>query len=345
MTSSAAAHAWDPYARLTALSLAALLATTVAMVAAESVLHTGSGDTLIAFRNFLGYGHFALAYIFAWRMIRRDHGTTWALAYLPVFLALVAAYAFVQRYMISVATDALFIMVIFMIHHGSNEILFREQSRNGYRPFDWTPRRILWVALAAWLVVVDRSAMPSNPLHPHLPFIATVWLGGWAYYGWRYLITQPSTTPARLGWAGLGGLVIAAAALTPSGAILFAKHRFAFLVIYHYLIWYVFYTRKLLARSGGWGRWPSGVRSLEDAWKAATTIPVGFLGLVLVGNVVLFGLFLLFDPVTQWAHATLKLDFFQVNTFAHVMFGVGLPSRAAAATTRAPDTSQTVTFA
>jgi hypothetical protein len=243
------------------------------------------------------------------------------------FLSLVALYAAAQRWWVAEPIDGLFIMVIFMSHHFSNEVLFRQQIGNGYRPFPWSAQRILWVALAVWLVFVDRFATPTHPWSGAFIPVLAVWVLGWMIYGWRYLLSVPAKWPSRLGWSLVGAAVLWRSSQSPGEPFFAVQHKFAWIVIYHYVIWYVFYTRKLLDRTGAWMGQRSLPRSLSEAWAFATTIPLGFVALVTISNLVILGIYFAADPVAVWLVETTKLDFFRINTFAHLIFGLGLPRR------------------
>jgi len=305
-----------------AFSMMATLLLPLGLLSAGHLDHGG----IVRLRNFLGYGHFALAYIFTWRLVRRQlGGRRAALGYVGVFLAVVALYAAAQRWWLAESIDGLFIMVIFMSHHFSNEVLFRQQTRNGYQPFPWTLRRILWVALAVWLVLVDRFATPDHPWHGAFAPLLAGWVAGWLCYGWRYLFGIAAPPSSRLGWAILGTAVLYWTTQPPREPFFAVQHKFAWIVIYHYVIWYVFYARKLSARTGAWMATRPLPRSPSEAWAFATTVPIGFLALVAIGNLVIFGIYLAVDPVAVWLVETTELDFFRINTFAHLIFGLGLP--------------------
>jgi len=290
---------------------------------------------IIRLRNFFGYGHFVLAYIFTWRLACRAYGSRRAaLGYVGVFLAVVALYAAAQRWWVPQSINYLFIVALFMTHHASNEMLFRQQSANGYRPFDWTQPRALWVALAIGLVVLDQVAFHAPQWPGTLVPVAALWLTGWLVYGWRYLIKAPERSGVALaGWVAsgiLGGWL----ALQPSGhPVVTSNASFAWIVIYHYMVWYVFYTRKLLSRAGSWQLQPTAslgsLGSPAVLWRYVTTVPVGFLSLVVLANLAIFGIYVTVDPVARWVSDTTSLNFFQVNTVAHILFGVGLPRAAA----------------
>jgi len=297
---------------------------------------------LVRLRNALGYGHFTLAYIFAWRLLRRQVSQQVAVVYLALFLGLVALYAVSQQW-VPESLNALFNMGLFMTHHGANEVLFRQQTRNGYRVFAWTPRLILWVALAVGLVLLDRWGLPTTPWRDSLSVAAGLWGIGWLVYGFRYLAQDGWRPWGVAGWLA-AGLFAAVCAVHPSEEAVFAvRHKFAWIVIYHYVVWYVFYTAKLLARTGGWRAPAQGLRSVSAAWKYATMVPVGFLGLVVLGNLAIVAICWVTGPVSDWMTATTQLDFFHINTFAHIMFGVGLPAapRQAARQAGVPAPSQT----
>ena len=298
---------------------------TLVLVVGLLSVHRFDHASVLRLRNFLGYGHFALAYVFTWRLIRRQLGSRLvAVRYVGLVLLIVALYAAAQRWWVSAAVNDLFIMVLFMIHHASNEVLFREQGRNGNRPFPWTSRRVAWVALAVGLVFVDRTAAVLHGWHAAFPAIAAAWAGGWAAYGWRCFRAPHALWP-RAGWLCAGAFV-ARCALQPATEPFFAtQHKFAWIVIYHYLIWYVFYTRKLLARTGGWSSSERPSRSLAVLWRYATTVPGGFLTLVAIGNLSILAVFVAADPLADWVTAATRLDFFQLNTVAHILFGVGIP--------------------
>ena len=63
---------------------------------------------------------------------------------------------------------------------------------------------------------------------------------------------------------------------------------------------------------------------------------LGFLGLVAVGNLAILAIFLTADPLAVWVTDTTRLNFFQINTVAHILFGVGLPRTAATHTAQQP---------
>ncbi len=276
-------------------------------------------------RNFLGYGHFTLAYIFTWRLICRRYGSPeGAFRYLAVFLGVITLYALLQRFWLPTSLDYLFILALFMNHHFSNEILFRQQVRNGYQPLAWSVRCTHWVALGIGLAVIDQMASPTHLWHEALPGMALLWVAIWMVYGWRYLRSRVGSLPF-FGWATTGLLGILCTT-QPFREPLFTPHvRFGWIVIYHYIVWYVFYTRKLLNRTGQWRKVGETLRTFADLWRYAITVPAGFLGLVLVGNAVIFVIFQTTNPLAHWITRTTDLHFFHLNTAAHILFGLGLP--------------------
>jgi hypothetical protein len=315
------------YARLSAISFGVVALLFMSLRTLAQAGYKPMVETGILARNFLGYGHFALAYIFTWRMMCRQHGLKWSLGYLGAFLTVVALYAVAQRWWFDPAIDSLFVMMVFMVHHASNEVLFRQQSQNGYARFPWTTRRVWWVALAAWFVLVDRSAALSSPLRPMFPIAASIWIAGWLAYGWTYLWSQPAATYSRAGWVIAGSAVCFEAIRPPAMPLLSTQFNFAWLVIYHYVVWYLFYTQKLLARTGSWGSWHAPGRSLDSLWKHATTVPLGFVSMVALGNLVVLTILIAANPLAELAKAFTGLDFFNVNTIAHIVFGVGVPAK------------------
>lgn len=276
-------------------------------------------------RDILGYGHFTLAYLFTWPLVRRQLGSlAAALGYVALFLVVIAVYVALQRWL-SASLNFLFLIALFMTHHASNEILFRQQTGNGYQRVPWTARRMWWVALVVGLVFVDRLGSDAHPWHGAQRAIALAWAAAWLGYGWRYVLRAMMTALTWLGWIS-AGLTGAWCTVHPTAALLFtSQFRFGWIIIYHYLAWYVFYTRKLLYRNGGWSpAWPAP-RSLAALWRGATTIPIGFLALVILGNAAIVGLCLVGDPVARDLNAATGLNFFAINTVAHILFGVGLP--------------------
>lgn len=282
---------------------------------------------IIRLRNFLGYGHFTLAYLFTWRLILRRYGSLSAgFGYLAVFLAVIGTYAALLRWWLPGPINFLLVEAVFMTHHASNEVLFRTQTKNGYQPAAWTSRGSFWVALAVGLVFVDQLAMTDHLWHGAFPFVVFSWTAGWLAYGKQYLFKAPRSARSLLGWAATGLLGILCF-LQPGGEPFFTTaERFAFIVIYHYLIWYVFYTRKLLNRTGQWRPSQTFARTGSALWRFGTTVPLGFVYLVLVGNLVIFAIFQSTTPLAQWVQEASGIDFFMVNTIAHILFGVGLPS-------------------
>ena len=277
--------------------------------------HWGTAHVL-ALRNALGYGHFALAYVFTWGMIRRQLGSRDAAAYLAAFGALVIAYAAAQRLWLSRPTNDVFVMVLFGLHHFANEVLIRRQSANGYQPFTWTRSDTLLVVLLTGLVPVERIGGPV---------VAAAWAGCWAAYAWS---RRHEPVPAVFSCLALGALAVLAVARPIDRPLLTSRLAFDWLVIYHYVLWYVFYTRKLLHRTAGWTT-SRPVRSAAALWAYVTTVPVGFVGLAVVGNVVIMGALLAARPVANRAETWTGLDLFQVNTVAHILFGVGIARLAA----------------
>jgi hypothetical protein len=99
--------------------------------------------------------------------------------------------------------------------------------------------------------------------------------------------------------------------------------------------WYVFYTRKLRDRLGSWKssfrpRW-----NISELWRYATTVPVGFLVLVTGINVIVAMLSFSLEPLAQTIRKASGLNFFYIHTFAHILFGIGAPKRAAEKTVTA----------
>lgn len=277
-------------------------------------------------RDVLGYTHFALAYAFTWRVVRRDLGSLRAaLAYLACWAIAVAAYTAAHRWWLPLELDYVVLMVVFLIHHASNEVLFREQLGNGYQAFPWTARRIGWVALAVLLVLVDRPGHPDHPWHAGQRAIAVLWFAGWAAYGARWV--WPARRSAGIaGWLAAGAFG-AVCAWHPTQRLVFTSlFRFGWVVIYHYVAWYVFYLSKLMARHGGWAAQPAGRRP----WEVVTGTPLGFLALVLIANGAIAVTYRL-PPAPEWAMATAsQVDWFHVNTIAHILFGAGVVRRQAA---------------
>lgn len=335
------------YAKLW-LGAAAITGLLAAGLVGLGKFQTGS---VVALRNILGYGHFTLAYIFAGRLVRRQIGSDGAMAaYVAGFLGIVALYAAAQRWWVSPGINDLFIMVLFMVHHASNEMLFRMQSGNGYKSFDWTPRRIAWVALAVGLVVVDRIITVSHPWHAVAGIVGGIWLAAWLVYGALWVLSDEVSAPSAAGWIAIGTVVGWGLRSPWSEPLIATRDRFAWIVIFHYMTWYVFYTRKLLARTGEWGRALPAVASGGSAlWKHLTSTPAGFLAMVLAGNAAIFAICFAADPAAYWVTTTTRLDFFQVNTFAHVLFGAWVPSlgkqAASAASQERPAAEPTAQFA
>lgn len=310
------------YERVTAWSIGCLLLL-LAWAGGANLLHFLD---IIRMRNFLGYGHFTLAYLFTWRLICRRYGSLpVAFGYLAAFLAVIGTYIVLLRWWLPTQVNFLLVEAVFMTHHASNEVLFRQQTGNGYQPAAWTTRGTFWVALAVGLVLIDQLAMADHMWHGALPVVAALWTVIWMAYGWYYLLRAPRSPRSLLGWTTtgiLGGLCLA----QPFGEPLFTSaERFALIVIYHYLIWYVFYTRKLLSRTGQWRSSQRFGGKGSDLWRFGTTVPLGFLWLVLVGNLAIFAIFRSTAPVAQLVHGWGRVDFFMVNTIAHILFGVGLP--------------------
>ena len=312
------------YAKLWAYS-AALTGLLAAGLLAFGKLHPGG---VIALRNILGYGHFTLAYIFAGRLVRRQIGSEGAMtAYVAGFLYIVALYAVAQRWWIDPGLNDLAVMIIFMIHHASNEVLFRLQSGNGYTAFEWTPRRISWVALAVWLVAVDRLIAVSHPWHGAARIVGGLWLAAWLAYGALWVLDDEVSALSAAGWIAIGAVVGWGLRNPWSEPLVATRDRFAWIVIAHYMMWYVFYTRKLLARTGEWGRaLPAAISGGEALWKHLTSTPAGFLAMVLAGNAAIFAICFAADPVAYWVTTTTRLDFFQINTVAHILFGAWVPT-------------------
>jgi hypothetical protein len=306
------------------------LAWSAAGIALLGLALAGSGQwstgNVLALRNVLGYGHFALAYIFTWRLMHRQLGTRTAAAYVTVFLVLVATYAASQRLWLPRGINDAFVMSLFAVHHFANEILIHRQEENGYRPFPWTRPDTLVVVLITGLVVLERSGGPVLML---------AWGATWVAY---VVARRVGTMPALLGCLALAGLAALAVTRPLGRPLLTSRLAFDWLVIYHYMLWYVFYTRKLVRRTAGWtAPWPAP--SAAAVWAYLTTVPAGFVGLAVVGNVLIIGLLLLAWPLSARAEASTGLDFFQVNTVAHILFGVGV---ARLATLRAGRTAQPV---
>ncbi|MBI4436478.1 MAG: hypothetical protein HY590_03560 [Candidatus Omnitrophica bacterium] len=310
------------YGSVTAWSMGCLFLL-LAWAASANLLHFLN---IIRMRNFLGYGHFTLAYIFTWRLVCRRYGNLpAAFGYLAAFLTVMGAYAALLRWWLPTQVNFLFVEAVFMTHHASNEVLFRQQTANGYQPAAWTTRGTFWVTLAVGLVLIDQLAMADHMWHRALPVVAALWTVLWIAYGWYYLLPAPRSSRSLFGWSAvgiLGGLCLA----QPFGEPLFTSaERFALIVIYHYIIWYVFYARKLLSRTGQWRTSQQFAGKRSDLWRFGTTVPIGFLWLVLVGNLVIFAIFRSTAPLAQLAREWGQIDFFMVNTIAHILFGVGLP--------------------
>jgi hypothetical protein len=271
---------------------------------------------VLALRNVLGYGHFALAYIFTWRLIHRQLGGRGAAGYVAVFLLLVAVYAVSQRVWLPPLANDVFVMSLFAVHHFANAILIRRQEANGYRPFTWTLPDTLVVALVTGLVLVERVGGGA---------VLLAWAACWAAYAWT---RRHDALPAIVGWLALGGLALVSVA-QPLGRPLFTSRLvFDWLVIYHYVLWYVFYTRKLLQRTGAWTG-PRPRPSAAAVWTYLTTIPAGFVALAIGGNLLIIAALMVARPLADRAEASTHLDFFQVNTVAHILFGVGVARLAA----------------
>ncbi len=280
---------------------------------------------VLLLRNVLGYGHFALAYLFTWRMIQRElGGLRPALVYLVVFFGIVVLYAAMQRWWVADPINDLFVMALFMVHHASNEILFRLQGRNEYRTFPWSPRYTLWVTLAVGLILLERvAALQFN--HRIGVWLTALWLTGWIGYARFYLAREQYSRRSWVGWvAAMTAATICVC--RPFGAAFFTSRLiFGWFVVYHYIIWYVFYTHKLMARTGRWlGSTASSRQLFAALWTYVTTVPAGFLGLILIGNLLIIAILIAVNPLTLWMHSTTHLDFFQVNTVAHICFGVGI---------------------
>jgi len=279
-------------------------------------------------RNFLGYGHFTLAYIFTWPVVRRKCGSLGAsLLYVAGFLAVMSLYCAAQRWWLPASVDILLILTIFMVHHASNEVLFREHSKNGYQAFPWTPRRVAWVALAVGLIFVDRFSSPQKlflSYQPLAPVMSMLWIVGWLAYGWRYVWRSRFST-AHVGWI-VAGVFGTWCAMNRSGEPVFTSTaRYGWFVIYHYLIWYVFYTQKLLYKAESQ---IVPARPLPELWRYVTTVPRGFVLFVLAINLIVGVLFFTTDPLARTVNQATQLNFFYVHTLAHILFGVGLPKQA-----------------
>lgn len=270
-----------------------------------------STANVLALRNLLGYGHFALAYIFTWRLMRRQLGGAGAAAYVAVFLTLVALYAMGQRFWLAPAANDVFVMSLFGVHHFANEILIRRQDANGYRPFTWALPDTLVVVLITGLVLLERTGAAV---------VAVLWAGCWVAYAWT---RRRGPAPALVGCAVLGALAVISVARPLGRPLLTSRLAFDWLVIYHYVLWYVFYTRKLLHRTESWSA-PRPAASASAVWNYLSTVPAGFVGLAVGGNVLILAALMAARPLAIRAETTTGLDFFQVNTVAHILFGVGV---------------------
>ncbi len=344
MTQTLSASSHNPTSRHTYAGLAGYSVAGLLLLMA-GILFLGRWDVegIRHLRDCVGYGHFSLAYLFTWKVIRRQLGSLSAsVAYLALFLAMVAAYVAAQRWLLPAGTDDLLIMLIFMVHHASNEVLFRRQSSNGYQSFSWNGRRVLWVGLVVWLVLVDRIATVVHPWRAAGPALCGLWLAGWAIYGWRYVLRSPGASWSIAAWSVIGAVITWRLARPFESPVFAWEVPFDWLVIYHYVIWYVFYTRKLLTRQGRWVvpgmRWDSPA----SAWKTATTIPGGFLLLIAAGNLAIVSLYAATLPAVNVLAAGTGLDFFHINTMAHVLFGVGVPTRTAAVRATPPRSAEAV---
>jgi hypothetical protein len=51
-----------------------------------------------------------------------------------------------------------------------------------------------------------------------------------------------------------------------------------------------------------------------------TTIPAGFVALAIGGNLIIIAALMVARPLADRAEASTHLDFFQVNTVAHILF-------------------------
>ncbi|MBI4357912.1 MAG: hypothetical protein HY584_01310 [Candidatus Omnitrophica bacterium] len=281
-------------------------------------------------RNYLGYGHFALAYLFTWRMIRRKtESLMLSLLYVAGFLAVMGLYCAAQRWWLPVPVDILLNLTIFMVHHASNDVLFRAQAENGYQAFDWTLRRIGWVALAVGLIFVDRFRSPQNlfgAFAPLAPYAAAFWTAGWLIYGWRYCWRDPARS-LPVGWLAAGAFGAWCALNTTGIPVFTSTERYGWFVIYHYVAWYVFYARKLADRSGGWEADTRPGKGLFGIWKYVTTVPKGFLWLVVVMNALIILLLIAGEPFARAAREATQLNFFYVHTIAHILFGIAVPRK------------------
>ena len=297
-------------------------------------------------RDSITYSHIALAFAFAWPALRRQLGSNWGIgAYLFCYLAAVGLYVTAQRWWLSLSLDFLLVVAVFMTHHAANEVLFRRQSRNGYQNFTWTARQVAWVALAVGLVLVDRLGSPAHPWHGAQALLAATWGLGWLAYGWRYIRPLWRSPTSLGGWLAAGALGVLCAQ-QPTGELIFtSRARFSWIVIYHCVIWYAFYTRKLLARSSRWTTPLAAGASIQSVWRFLKTTPAGFVLLAAGVNALVATGYLAALPVITLAESSLQVNFFEILTIAHILFGVGAPQLAAASARSVPDMEPLPQFA